>query len=345
MPDRVSRLRLDSCAFLIKGHSNVFYYSGFTSEDAYLLISENERFIITDSRYFEQARLEVPDFTLIDIRKGWGEILKLAGRENIKFTDNAFSVREYNAIKSVTDKTFITAQTEIDFPRRIKDKDEIRAIAEAEAIGDGAFSYILPRLRAGMTEIEIASELECFMRREGAAGTSFDTICASGVRSCMPHGVAADKVIEKGDFLTMDFGCVYHGYCSDMTRTVIFGKPTAKQREVYDTVLRAQTEALEGIKIGMSCAEVDKLARDVIAEAGYGDKFTHSLGHSVGIDIHENPVFSPRSEDILETGHVLSVEPGIYLDGEFGVRIEDLVAVTDTGIVNLTHSPKELIII
>ena len=161
----------------------------------------------------------------------------------------------------------------------------------------------------------------------------------------MPHGVATDKVIEKGDFLTMDFGCVYKGYCSDMTRTVVFGEPTQKQREVYETVLRAQTEVLLNVKVGMKCVDIDATARKVILEAGYGDNFTHSLGHSVGIDIHESPVFSPKSEDYLEMGNVLSVEPGIYIDGEFGVRIEDLIAVTDSGIINLTHSPKELIII
>ncbi len=332
-------------AVFIKGFANVFYYSGFTSEDGYLLITPDERFIITDSRYFVQAQLEAPDFTLVDIRKGWGEIFKLVKEDTIKFTDSAFTVREYNAIKTAVAKTFVTAQDEIDFPRRVKDKGEIELIGEAEAIGDKAFEYILPRLKVGMTELQVAVEIESFMRREGASKTSFDTICASGVRSCMPHGVATDKIIEKGDFLTMDFGCVYKGYCSDMTRTVVFGTPNARQRKVYDTVLRAQNEVLNSLKVGMPCVEVDTIARKVIMEAGFGDNFTHALGHSVGIDIHESPVFSPRSKDSLAVGNVLSVEPGIYIDGEFGVRIEDLIAVTDDGIINLTKSPKELIII
>lgn len=335
----------DGCAVFIKGFANVFYYSGFTSEDGYLLITPKERFIITDSRYFVQAGIEAPDFTLVDIRKGWADIFKLVAEDIIKFTDNAFSVREYNAVKGKVNKTFVTAQDEIDFPRRKKNKSEIEIIAQAEAIGDRAFSYILPKLKAGMTELEVAIEIESFMRREGATKTSFDTICASGVRSCMPHGTATNKVIEKGDFLTMDFGCVYKGYCSDMTRTVVFGEPTKKQREVYDTVLRAQREVLGNLKSDMKCVDADTVARRVILEAGYGDNFTHALGHSVGIDIHEAPVFSPKSEDLLEIGNVLSVEPGIYIDGEFGVRIEDLIAVTEDGIINLTHSPKELIII
>lgn len=348
MLERIERLFHKTgtdCAVLIKGFANVFYYSGFTSEDGYLLITPNKRFIITDSRYFVQAGLEAPDFTLVDIRKGWGEIFKPVTEDVVKFTDDAFSVREYNAIKKDVVKTFVTAQSEIDFPRRVKDKGEIARIKEAEAIGDSAFSYILPKLKVGMTELEIAVEIEGFMRRCGAAKTSFDTICASGVRSCMPHGVATDKVVEKGDFLTMDFGCVYKGYCSDMTRTVVFGEPTKKQCEVYDTVLRAQNEVLGSLKVGMACVDADTIARKVIMEAGYGDNFTHALGHSVGIDIHESPVFSPKSKDTLEIGNVLSVEPGIYIDGEFGVRIEDLIAVTEDGVINLTESPRELIII
>lgn len=332
-------------AVLIHGFANIFYYSGFTSEDAYLLITRDMRYIITDSRYFVQAELEAPDFTLVDIRKGWSEIFNLVTEDVVKFTDDAFSVREYNSIKNAVAKSFVTAQNEIDFPRRYKDAGEIELIKEAESIGDRAFSYILPKLHIGMRELEVAAEIEGFMRMAGATKTSFDTICASGVRSCMPHGIATDKVIEKGDFLTMDFGCVYKGYCSDMTRTVVFGEPTVYQRKVYDTVLRAQNEVLKSLKIGMTCADIDTVARKVITEAGYGDNFTHALGHSVGIDIHENPVFSPKSKDVLETGNVLSVEPGIYIDGEMGVRIEDLIAVTENGIVNLTHSPKELIII
>ncbi len=348
MFDRIERLfdkTGKDCAVFIKGFANVFYYSGFTSEDAYLLITPEKRFIITDSRYFVQAGIEAPDFTLIDIRKGWEEIFNLVNKDTVKFTDDTFCVREYNSINNKVNKTFVTAQGEIDFPRRNKDKAEIEMIARAEAIGDGAFSYILPKLKVGMTELEVAAEIEAYMRREGATKTSFDTICASGVRSCMPHGIATDKVIEKGDFLTMDFGCVYKGYCSDMTRTVVFGEPTKKQRMVYDTVLRAQNEALESLKAGVKCIDVDTIARKVILEAGYGDNFTHALGHSVGINIHESPVFSPKSKDVLEIGNVLSIEPGIYIDGHFGVRIEDLIAVTEDGVINLTHSPKELIII
>ena len=200
-------------------------------------------------------------------------------------------------------------------------------------------------LKKGISERDVAIELESYMKRQGASGLSFETIAASGLRSAMPHGTASGKLIGKGDFLTLDFGCVYKGYCSDMTRTVVFGTPDAKQREVYDLVLKAQNTALDSIKSGMNCSDIDKLARDVIVDGGYGEYFTHSLGHSVGVEIHENPVFSPKSTDILEDGCVLSVEPGIYIDGWGGVRIEDLIAVCDGEIINLTHSPKELIVI
>ena len=174
---------------------------------------------------------------------------------------------------------------------------------------------------------------------------SFDTIVASGVRSAMPHGVASDKVIENGDFVTFDFGCRYKGYCSDMTRTVVVGKADSKQKEIYDIVLKAQTTAIASLKNSMACSDADKVARDIITDAGYGENFGHSLGHSVGIEIHEMPVFSPKSTDVLQNGNVLSVEPGIYIDGWGGVRIEDLVAVSDGEIVNLTASPKDLIVI
>ena len=186
-----------------------------------------------------------------------------------------------------------------------------------------AFEYVLGRIKEGVTEREIALDLEFFMKKQGATALSFDTISASGIRSAMPHGIATDKKIENGDFLTLDFGCVFEGYCSDMTRTVVVGKANDKQKEIYNTVLKAQTTAIEAIKAGMKCSEVDGVARKIITDAGYGENFGHSLGHSVGIEIHE--------------------KPGIYIDGFGGVRIEDLIVVQNGKAVNLTSSPKELI--
>lgn len=335
----------DDAAVFISGRANILYYSGFTSEDAYLLICRDRRFIITDSRYFVQAREQSPDFELVDIQKGWRDILTLISNETVCFEENNITFGEYRKITSQTDKTFKPMQKSIDFPRRFKSEREIELIAEAEKIGDEAFAYTLEYLHVGMTEREAALMIENRMRHLGAEGLSFETISASGIRSCMPHGTATYKPIEKGDFLTLDFGCVYNGYCSDMTRTVVFGTPTAEQRTVYDTVLAAQKKAIDSLCVGIKCFEADKIARDVIADAGYGEYFTHSLGHSVGIEIHETPVFSPKSTDVLQNGNVLSVEPGIYIDRQYGVRIEDLIAVKNGKIVNLSASPKELIII
>ena len=338
-------LKSDS-AVLISSYPNIFYYSGFTSGDAYLIITPRQRYIITDSRYFVQARLQSPDFELIDSKKGWQCIFEVISETTVYFEENHLIYGIYELISGkAPDKAFIPSQREIDKPRQIKDKRELDIIKEAESIGDAAFSHILDMLHVGMSECEVAFELECFMRKAGADGLSFDTIVASGVRSAMPHGVASDKLIAKGDLLTLDFGCRYKGYCSDMTRTVVMGEPDAKQKEIYELVLKAQTEAINAIAAGVECSLVDKVARDIISDSGYGENFAHALGHSVGIEIHETPNFSPKSVDILQNGNVLSVEPGIYIDGWGGVRIEDLIAVSDEEVINLTTSPKELIVI
>lgn len=332
----------DKEGFYISSFANIFYYSGFTSEDARLLITKNECILFTDSRYTVQASIEAKDFEIRDIKNI--DKLKEFGIEKLGFEEDYLTVKELAKI-NVGDIKVFPAGKMISKPRGVKDKFEIAKIAEAERLGDEAFSYILDFIKPGKTEKEIALELEFFMRHHGAEKLSFDTISASGERSCMPHGVATDKIIKTGEFLTLDFGCVLDGYCSDMTRTVAIGKPTDEMKNVYDTVLKAQLTALEFIGVGKSCCDVDFSARKVIEDAGFGKNFGHSLGHSVGIEIHENPNLSPKSTDILEVGNVVSVEPGIYLDGFFGVRIEDLVVISEKNTVNLTKSKKELIII
>lgn len=346
--DRIERLLknfTDGEAVFVSGYPNIFYYSGFTSEDAWLIITESKRIIATDSRYFVQARLEAPEFDIFDIDKGWEKLFAEISNDKIAFEENKMSFGEYQRLKEKSGKRFVAAQEKIDRQRRVKDEHEIECIRDAEEIGDAAFSHILTFIKAGMTEKEVALELEYFMKKQGASAMSFPTIAASGVRSAMPHGVASDKIIEKGDLLTLDFGCVFNGYCSDMTRTVGIGSLNLKQIEIYNTVLKAQSAAVVGIHEGISCFDADKLARDIITEAGYGENFGHSLGHSVGVEIHEKPLFSKKSKDILEEGNVLSVEPGIYIDGFGGVRIEDLIAVKNGEIINLTTSPKDLIVI
>lgn len=349
MKSRIDRLLeniAEDRAVFISGYPNIFYYSGFDSEDGWLIISRNDRYLITDSRYFVQAKEQAPDFEVLDINQGWEKIFAKVEEDEICFEEDRVTFAFFEKLQAKSyGKRFFKAQNKIDAQRYTKDRRELKIIEEAEAIGDKAFSHMLEFMKAGMTEREIALELEMTMKKLGASGLSFTTIAASGVRSSMPHGAATDKVVKKGELLTLDFGCIYKGYCSDMTRTVVFGEPDEKQKEIYNIVLKAQQTALDGIHEGILCAAADRLARDVIKEAGYGSNFGHSLGHSVGIEIHEKPCFSPKSKDKLCEGNVLSVEPGIYIDGWGGVRIEDLIAVIDGKIVNFTHSPKKLLVI
>lgn len=329
-------------AYYITGGANIFYYSGFTSEDACLIITENERILATDSRYTLQAKFESPDFEIVDIANP----LKNLKLERIGFEADYLTYSGYKRLEKIANGAeLFAADMEISAPRRIKSEEEINKIRTAESLGDAAFSYVLDKIRPGMTEREVAFEIETFMRKNGASGTSFETIAASGVRSALPHGTASEKVIERGDFLTLDFGCVLDGYCSDMTRTVAVGTASDRQREIYNTVLAAQNAAIEKIAPGVKCCDIDRTARRVIEEAGFGDYFGHSLGHSVGLEIHEMPCFSPKSVDITEPGNVITVEPGIYIEGFGGVRIEDVVAISPKNSSNLTKSEKDLIII
>ncbi len=224
-----------------------------------------------------------------------------------------------------------------------KDPLEISKIRKAVRIADKAFSEILKMLKPGVREKDIALELENRMRKLGADGPSFDTIVASGQRSSMPHGRASDKKLKKGDFITIDFGCYFQGYSSDITRTVVLGKATEKQKKIYSVVLNTQKAACKAVKPGLACSHVDAVARDMIMKAGYGDYFGHGLGHGIGLLVHDGPVLSPRSNDILEPGNVITIEPGIYLPNWGGVRIEDDVLVTSDGAQILSKSPKELL--
>ena len=340
---------------------NIDYLSGYKGHTGMVLILENDYFLLTDSRYTEQAEREANGFKCVDIGlDGYSKTIKKLLQEkyvisndcdkaniNIGFEDKNISYSQYKAFTEEFGHLVSLNELadEINKLRMIKTDDEVELIARAEAIGDEAFNHIINFMEVGMSEKQIALELEYVMKNLGADGLSFDTIVASGCNSSMPHAVPTDKIIEDGDFVTLDFGCIYKGYCSDMTRTVYMGDElTERQLEVYTTVLNAQKAALKSIKPGMVCSDIDKIAREYIAQAGYGDYFGHGLGHGVGLYIHEEPRFSPKCDTVLESGMVLSVEPGIYLPGEFGVRIEDLIVVTDDGYENLAKSPKVLIL-
>jgi len=256
------------------------------------------------------------------------------------------NLSRYLKLDAALDKHKLRVASDIiDKPRMVKDDNELGLLRRAEQIGDEAFDHILTILKPGITEREISLELEFFMKKQGASKLSFDTIVASGPNSSMPHAQVTDRVVQNGDFVTMDFGCVYKGYCSDMTRTVAVGTPTDEMKKVYQIVLDANLRAMDGIKAGVKCSDIDALARGYISDKGYGDYFGHGLGHSVGLQIHEEPRFSPKCDVITEENMVITDEPGIYLPGKFGVRIEDLVVVRKDGYERLSKSPKELIII
>lgn len=344
--EKLCELLNDNQMAIITSKPNIFYYSGFTSDDAVLFISHDKQILVTDSRYTVQAREQAHDFVYRDVTEKWENIFADFKGYSFVYEEDNLSVGRFEKFKKYSkDADFKGGSMSINSPRMIKDKDEIEKIRAAEQLGDKAFEHILNFIKIGRTEKEVALELEFFMRKNGASGLSFETIVASGVRSSMPHGVASDKVIEKGDFVTMDFGCVLDGYCSDMTRTVVMGVCSKRQREIYDVVLKAQLAGIAAVKEGAVSAEVDKAARDIITEAGYGKNFGHALGHSVGLEIHESPVLSPRADGKLVNGNIVTVEPGIYIDGFGGVRIEDLVAVSGTKCDNFTNSIKNLLII
>lgn len=328
---------------IVTGFPNVFYYSGFTSEDAFLVITGDRQILVTDFRYTVQAKLQAKDFEVYDAANGIDKLFEGIKERIFGFSEDVMTVREFAKFQSLTEKLVPMSQ-KISMSRRTKDGAEIERIAKAEELASEALKHTLTKIKVGITEREIAHEIEFYMRRNGAQKTSFETIVASGVRSAMPHGVASDKEICEGDFVTIDFGCVLDGYCSDMTRTFAMSGVNEKQREIYEIVKKAQETAISEIAAGKKCADIDKVARDIIENAGYGKNFGHSLGHSVGIEIHEAPNFSLKSPDILENGNVITVEPGIYIEGFGGVRIEDVVVIGEKT-RNLTDFTKELIII
>jgi len=338
-------------AVIISSEINQRYISGFPFTDGYLLVTRNRSYLFTDFRYEEAARAEadpglevlIPQHAMLDY---------IADRifendcHSVAFEEEALSYSTYEKLKAALPgvKLAPVASAILSSLREIKDEDELKNIAEAQKIADAAFEHIIKFIKPDMTEREVALELEFFMRRHGSGGMPFEIIAVSGSASSMPHGVPHDRKLERG-FLTMDFGAKVNGYCSDMTRTVVLGRADAEMKKLYNTVLSAQLAALEMIKEGASRREVDLVARNIIDKAGYEGCFGHKLGHGVGLFIHEEPRLSYTApEDArLVSGNVVTVEPGIYITGKYGCRIEDLVCVTKDGSVNFTHSPKELI--
>lgn len=341
-------------AALIMSEENISYFTSFHSSNGYLVVTDDKSYFLTDSRYVEAAqdKIKTVDEVLL-LRSMKDDIYNLFDKLGVKklhIESDRITVKRCNDIKKATalrQKVISNGKLDeaIDNIRIKKKNDEINKIVTAQRIAENAFNHILSFISTEKTEKEVAIELDYFMLKNGADALSFETIAVSGKNSSKPHGVPSDKKIEKGDFITLDFGAVVDFYHSDMTRTVAVGEVSSKQIEVYETVLEAQLKAIEKIKAGEICNEVDKVARDIIASKGYGQNFGHGLGHGVGVEIHEAPSLNPSSKYILEEGNIVTVEPGIYLPGEFGVRIEDMGAVTKTGFDNFTKSEKKLIVL
>ncbi|WP_239254153.1 M24 family metallopeptidase [Listeria ilorinensis] len=337
-------------AVLVTSEYNRRYVSGFTGTSGVALLTPEKAYFITDFRYTEQAAKQAIGYEIVQhtgpIFETVEELLKQNGVRQLAFEADYVTVSAFQGMESTFSASLEPLKGFFEGMRQIKSADEMKAIRTACEIADQAFDHILGFIKVGITELEVSNELEFFMRKQGATSSSFDTIVASGLRSALPHGVASDKKIEQGDFVTMDYGCYYNGYCSDMTRTISIGEPSnPKLKEIYQITLDAQLKVIDALKPGMSGIEADKIARDHIASFGYGDAFGHSLGHGIGLEIHEGPNLSMKSPQKLVPGNVVTDEPGIYLPGIGGVRIEDDLLITETGNEVLIHSPKELILL
>ena len=341
-------------AILLSSTLNERYISGFNFDDGYVLVFQDKAYVLTDFRYIEAANAQInhDDFEILTPKTSHLKAVATLAFENgvdtVWVEESALSLEDLSRFQKAAEGTvkYIAGASELlTAMRMVKTPDELENMAQAQRITDEAFTHIINFIRPDMTEIDVALEIEFFMRKNGAERTSFETIAVSGTASSMPHGVPRNVKLESG-FLTMDFGCVYNGYCSDMTRTVVLGKADEDIKKVYYTVLEAQTKALEAAAAGeRGCYRLDEIARDIINGAGYEGRFGHSLGHGVGMFIHESPRLAPGVDRgaQLVTGNVVTFEPGIYIPEKYGCRIEDMAAITDDGIRNFTKSTKELI--
>ncbi len=356
--NRINKLRKlissDTEALLITSNANVYYFTGFNNSEGTVLITSDKAYMFVDFRYIETAKNIVNSCEVI-MHNSLLEELNLVLSDNkinkVYIESKNLSVYKLNNLNKSLLKINVSVVTnevldnKIENLRVIKSALEIEYIQKAQEITEKAYNDILPLIKPDAYEKDIALELEYRMKKYGAEDVSFDLITITGTKTSLPHGVPSNKLIKQGDFFTMDIGALYKGYHSDMTRTVAVGKISDEQQKIYDIVYNAQVSALSNVCAGNSCFNVDKTARDIITNAGYGKCFGHATGHGVGLDIHENPSVSPRSDTILSEGMIITVEPGIYIENKFGVRIEDMVLITKNGYKNFAKLPKELIIL
>ncbi|MBT9156468.1 MAG: Aminopeptidase YpdF [Firmicutes bacterium] len=334
-------------AYLVAKPDNRAYLTGFTGSNGYALISRNTALLLTDFRYVEQAAIEAPEFMIKDYQTSLYDALQQALTEHniqrLGFESDYITFSIYETLKEKLQAELVPQTGLVEKLRMVKDEAELASMRRAAAIAEAALRQTLPKIKVGVSEAFIALELEIELRRLGSERLAFEIIAASGPRSSLPHGRASDKLIRHGDFLTLDFGAVYNGYCSDMTRTFVVGKATDEQRRIYGIVLKAQQAALAAAKPGRLGKEVDAVAREIIAQAGYAERFGHGLGHGVGRAVHEGPSAGTKGEDALQPNMVITIEPGIYIPEWGGVRIEDMVVVTPDGCENFYSFSKELI--
>lgn len=339
-------------AALITGEVTRFYLTGFAASDGYFLITRDKTVLFADGRYIEAASKKAENCDEILLYEGLSEtVVPTLERLSVKKLMTESDRMTVSRLKSLSDRlpveVFADAALDgaIDALRSVKTEREIDLIKKAQGIAERAFEHILGFIQPGRTEREIGLELDFYMLSNGADALSFETIALSGANTSLPHGTPSNKRVERGDFVTMDYGAVVGGYHSDMTRTVAVGYVSDEQARVYETVLRAQQAAFSAMRPGVQCRAVDAAARGVTEAAGYGECFSHGLGHGVGVEIHEKPALSKKSEGVLEKGNVVTNEPGIYITGKFGVRIEDMALITADGYENLTGCEKRLIVV
>ena len=345
--------RYDLDAMLLTGEANRFYASGFHSfgTDGVALVTGDKFYYFTDSRYTEAAGRHVANAEIREIGRGRGysvligEVIAAHGIRRMGFEESYMTVQDHETYRSALSCELVPAAALLRELRSVKDEAEIGQLIAAQRIAERALKEILGEIRPGVTEKEIAARLEYLMLHYGAEQMSFDPIVVSGPNGSLPHGVPGEREIQNGEFVTMDFGCIKGGYCSDMTRTVAVGFATEEMQRVYRTVLAAQEAGIAAARAGVTGREVDGAARKVIEQAGYGEYFGHSFGHGVGVEIHEFPNASPLNDKPLIAGAVLSAEPGIYLPGALGVRIEDVIVIREDGCTDITMAPKELLIL
>lgn len=345
-----NELPKDIDCVLVTSNVNRRYFTGMKSSDGTVIAFRDKAYLIIDFRYIEKARAVVDSAEVIEQKKLYHQLAELIhshSAKNVAVESQTMTINQLNTLKKyIRDIEFISTDVlsnAINSLRMFKEPFEIACIKKAQEIAEIAFDGILGFIKEGVTEREIAMELERLMAVNGSEGVSFETIVLSGENTSMPHGVPSDKKVQKGEFILMDYGAVCNGYHSDMTRTVCLGEPTDEMREVYNIVLTAQTAAINSAHAGITGQELDLIARSIIDDAGYGRYFGHSLGHGVGLEIHEKPNASQSYSCVLNENAVVTIEPGIYIAGKFGVRIEDFVVLHENECINLTKCAKNII--